>query len=264
MPSLHFATSLMAAHLLSEVGPVAGALGWIYAADARPGARVPRRALRRRPDRWSGAGGGRPDRRAAPAIRSTVACRRACRRSNYARGRSCGGGKATGRTRRVLNGSRPPVAASGSGPEPTDANGDEEMPRVVLTRGRVLGTRLFVASALAFLYFVLPKLLGLHETWDRIQHGRRLVARARRSARGVLVLRLRVAVPRRVRPRQRKSSAAPGGGASARIDWPASYQITMAGLAATRLFAAAGAGGIALTAWALRRSGMGARPSPAG
>jgi membrane-associated phospholipid phosphatase len=32
MPSLHFATSLMAAHLLSETGPVAGALGWTYAA----------------------------------------------------------------------------------------------------------------------------------------------------------------------------------------------------------------------------------------
>jgi hypothetical protein len=32
MPSLHFATSLMAAHLLSEVGPVAGAVGWVYAA----------------------------------------------------------------------------------------------------------------------------------------------------------------------------------------------------------------------------------------
>jgi membrane-associated phospholipid phosphatase len=31
MPSLHFATSLMAAHLLSEVGPVAGAVGWSYA-----------------------------------------------------------------------------------------------------------------------------------------------------------------------------------------------------------------------------------------
>jgi membrane-associated phospholipid phosphatase len=31
MPSLHFATSLMGAHLLSEVGPVAGALGWTYA-----------------------------------------------------------------------------------------------------------------------------------------------------------------------------------------------------------------------------------------
>ncbi len=31
MPSLHFATSLMAAHLLSEVGPVAGAVGAGYA-----------------------------------------------------------------------------------------------------------------------------------------------------------------------------------------------------------------------------------------
>jgi membrane-associated phospholipid phosphatase len=32
MPSLHFATSLMAAHLLSETDPVAGAVGWSYAA----------------------------------------------------------------------------------------------------------------------------------------------------------------------------------------------------------------------------------------
>ncbi len=32
MPSLHFATSMMGAHLLSEVGPVAGALGWTYTA----------------------------------------------------------------------------------------------------------------------------------------------------------------------------------------------------------------------------------------
>jgi membrane-associated phospholipid phosphatase len=32
MPSLHFATSLMSAHLLSEEGPVAGAVGWTYAA----------------------------------------------------------------------------------------------------------------------------------------------------------------------------------------------------------------------------------------
>lgn len=31
MPSLHFATSLMGAHLLSEVGPVPGAIGWTYA-----------------------------------------------------------------------------------------------------------------------------------------------------------------------------------------------------------------------------------------
>src|SRR3954453_8265614 len=39
----------------------------------------------------------------------------------------------------------------------------------------------------------------------------------------------------------------------------ASTEITLAGHAATRLFASAGAGGIALTAWALKRSGMEAR-----
>jgi uncharacterized protein (TIRG00374 family) len=44
-----------------------------------------------------------------------------------------------------------------------------------------------------------------------------------------------------------------------RLDWSASYQITLAGLAATRLFSAGGAGGIALTYWALRRAGMAAR-----
>jgi uncharacterized protein (TIRG00374 family) len=44
-----------------------------------------------------------------------------------------------------------------------------------------------------------------------------------------------------------------------RLDLAASYQITLAGLAATRLFSAGGAGGIALTYWALRRAGMGRR-----
>ena len=32
MPSLHFATSVTAAHVLSDTGRVAGALGWTYAA----------------------------------------------------------------------------------------------------------------------------------------------------------------------------------------------------------------------------------------
>ena len=41
-----------------------------------------------------------------------------------------------------------------------------------------------------------------------------------------------------------------------RLDCHASYQITMAGLAATRIFSAAGAGGLVLTYWALRKAGM--------
>ena len=41
------------------------------------------------------------------------------------------------------------------------------------------------------------------------------------------------------------------------LGWTESYDITMAGVAATRLLATAGAGGIALTGWALSRSGLG-------
>jgi putative heme transporter len=41
-----------------------------------------------------------------------------------------------------------------------------------------------------------------------------------------------------------------------RIGWTASYDITMAGTAATKLFATAGAGGIALTVWALHGYGL--------
>ena len=41
-----------------------------------------------------------------------------------------------------------------------------------------------------------------------------------------------------------------------RLDLRVSYQITMAGLAATRIFSAAGIGGIVVTYWALRKAGM--------
>jgi putative heme transporter len=120
----------------------------------------------------------------------------------------------------------------------------EDMPRVQVTRNRAIGFGLFVASALAFLYFVLPKLTGLRGTWDKIDRGDPiwLVAAALleiASFAGYMLLFRAVFVR-----------------GDSRIDWRESYQITMAGLAATRLFAAAGSGGVALTAWALRRSGM--------
>ncbi|HLH67156.1 MAG TPA: lysylphosphatidylglycerol synthase transmembrane domain-containing protein [Solirubrobacteraceae bacterium] len=121
------------------------------------------------------------------------------------------------------------------------------MPRLRLTRGRLWASAVFVASTVAFLYLVLPKLLGLRDTWRRIQHGNAWwlclgVVLEGLSFAGYVVL-FRGVFARGAR----------------RIGWRASYEITMAGLAATRLFAAAGAGGVALTAWALRRSGMGRR-----
>jgi len=46
------------------------------------------------------------------------------------------------------------------------------------------------------------------------------------------------------------------GGDVLKLSWSESYQINMAGLAASRLFSAGGAGGIVLTYWALRKAGM--------
>jgi uncharacterized protein (TIRG00374 family) len=123
----------------------------------------------------------------------------------------------------------------------------EEMPRVRLSRGRLLASMLFVVSTVAFLYFVLPKLLGLRQTWQRIEHGNPwwLALGALLEICSFLGY---VALFRGVFL-----------GSRSRIGWRESYEITMAGLAATRLFASAGAGGVALTAWALRRSGLASR-----
>jgi len=128
-----------------------------------------------------------------------------------------------------------------------ETSGGEEMPKLRFTRGRLIAALVFVASVLAFLYFVLPKLLGLHETWNRIQHGNAWWF-ALAFLLEVCSFIGYVALFRGVFVR-----------GLSRIGWNESYQITMASLAATRLFAAAGAGGIALTAWAVRRSGMPAR-----
>jgi uncharacterized protein (TIRG00374 family) len=139
--------------------------------------------------------------------------------------------------------SRVPVSAEAS-ERPEDDTASHEMPRVRFTRKRLLVFALFVASSLAFLYFVLPKILGLKETWNRLGQGNVwwLVLAAFLE---ILSFACYVALFRAVFVRGKS-----------RIGWRESYQITMAGLAATRLFAAGGAGGIALTAWALRRSGM--------
>ena len=128
-------------------------------------------------------------------------------------------------------------------PVPTGERG-EEMPRRHVTRRRALLFAAFVLAALAFLYVVLPQLGGVRHTWDRLNNGDAwwiavaVVMQALSMASYIAIFQ-GVAVP-------------PGSP----ITWRESYEITMAGLAATRLFAAGGAGGVAVTAWALRRSGM--------
>ncbi len=124
---------------------------------------------------------------------------------------------------------------------------EEEMPRVLLTRRQIVAFGVFVLSGIAFLYFVLPKLAGVGKTVHRIEGGDTWwiavgVVLEVLSFAGYVVLFRAVFVRD-----------------EGKVNWRESYEITMAGLAATRLFAAAGAGGVALTAWALRRSGMAPR-----
>jgi len=129
-------------------------------------------------------------------------------------------------------------------PEEEQHDPDEAMPRVPVTRRSLVIGVLFVVSAIAFLYFVLPQLAELKDSGERVGEGNKWWLAAALvftlGSFGGYVMMFQGVFVR----------------AASRVDWRASYQITMAGLAATRLFAAGGAGGIALTAWALRRSGM--------
>ncbi len=116
-----------------------------------------------------------------------------------------------------------------------------------ISRRKVLGFAAFAVLAVVALYYLVPRLAGLEETWHRLEAGDpywlllALVFTVGSFAgyvamfRGVFVR------------------------AGSQIGWRESYQITMSGNLAARVFAAGGAGGVVLTAWALRRSGMSAR-----
>jgi uncharacterized membrane protein YbhN (UPF0104 family) len=125
---------------------------------------------------------------------------------------------------------------------------DEDDHGLEINRRTVLTLGAFLLLSLAALYFLLPQLAGLEDTWHRVEDGSpywMLVA----LLFGVAMFFGYVAMFRGIFLRA----------GTGRIDWRASYQITMAGLAASRIFAAGGAGGLVLMAWALRRSGMSRR-----
>jgi uncharacterized protein (TIRG00374 family) len=131
-------------------------------------------------------------------------------------------------------------------PEPPDDDDDQEdSPAIIVTRRNLIALAGFLIAALAALYFLLPQLAGLDDTWARIEDGR--------PAWTIAALLLTFGMFGGYVAMFRGVFARAG---TRRIGWRASYQITMAGLAASRLFAAGGAGGVVLTAWALRRSGM--------
>ncbi len=126
--------------------------------------------------------------------------------------------------------------------DPSNGNGAFELP--LFTTRRVVQTVLLVLVLLVGIYFLFPKLVGLGDSlsklgeadavWIVVAIGFNVVAIATYIALFKAVV----------------------GGDVLRLTWGETYEINMAGVAATLLFSAAGAGGIALTYWALRKAGM--------
>jgi hypothetical protein len=111
---------------------------------------------------------------------------------------------------------------------------------------RAITAALAVLVAAAFAHYVLPHILALGPTLGRLRQGH-VVWLAVGVALEACSLLGEVALFRAV-------FARPGN----RIGWTTSAEITLAGAAATKLVAAAGAGGVAVTAWGLRASGLSA------
>jgi uncharacterized protein (TIRG00374 family) len=137
------------------------------------------------------------------------------------------------------------VPVDAPNPAPDEYGDDEAAPKVEFTRRKIAGFTIFVLVSLVALYFLLPQLTGLEDTWHRIEEGNPLWLLLA-GACTVGMFGGYVATFQGVF----------GPSSSRRLSVRESYQITMASLAATRLFSAGGAGGLILMAWALRRAGM--------
>jgi uncharacterized protein (TIRG00374 family) len=129
-------------------------------------------------------------------------------------------------------------------PEDNDEH-EEHPPRLDITPRSLVGFTFFVVLAIVALYFLLPQIAGLEETWHRLEDGSpfwlglALVFTLGMFGGYVMLF-----------------HGVFGRVAEGRVTVRESYLICMAGLAATRLFSAGGAGGIVLTAWAMRAAGL--------
>ncbi|MBV9606238.1 MAG: flippase-like domain-containing protein [Solirubrobacterales bacterium] len=113
-----------------------------------------------------------------------------------------------------------------------------------LTRRNMIFAALFIVAAIVGLYFLVPKLAGLNETWGQLKRGNPWWL-AVAAGLEILSVASYAVLFRTVFAR-----------GFPRLSWRASVEIPLAGIAAIRLLAAAGAGGVAVTVWALRRAGM--------
>jgi uncharacterized protein (TIRG00374 family) len=142
----------------------------------------------------------------------------------------------------------PQVAGEEQAQGPPESTEDTEPSSFAQPR-RIAQTLLVVLILVGAIYVLLPKIVGLDDALATLDEGNpwwiALAVVFNIGAFAAYVALFRGVVGERV----------------LHLDWSESYQITMAGLAATRLFSAGGAGGIILTYWALRKAGMERRQS---
>jgi uncharacterized protein (TIRG00374 family) len=126
----------------------------------------------------------------------------------------------------------------------SDEDDEDHPPRLDISARSLAGFAVFVVLAIVALYFLLPQVAGLGETWHRLEDGSpiwlglAIVFTVGMFAGYVLLF-----------------QGVYARAAEGKLTLRESYQVCMAGLAATRLFSAGGAGGIVLTAWAMRGAG---------
>ncbi len=124
------------------------------------------------------------------------------------------------------------------------ANGEVTVELPLFTVRRLVQTVIVVLALLIGIYFLFPKLVGLGDALSKLDEAEPVWIGVALGF-NVLAFATYIALFKAV-----------VGGKALRLTWTETYEINMAGLAATLLFSAAGAGGIALTYWALRKAGM--------
>jgi uncharacterized protein (TIRG00374 family) len=135
----------------------------------------------------------------------------------------------------------PENSANGENPA-SGENRIAEMP--IFTTRRLIQTIVVVFLLLGAIYFLFPKLIGLGDALGKLDEADPLwIAIA--IGFNVLAYATYIALFKAV-----------VGGDALRFTWGETYEINMAGVAGTLLFSAGGAGGIAVTYWALRKAGM--------
>ncbi len=129
--------------------------------------------------------------------------------------------------------------------DPANGNGSNrfaEMP--IFTTRRLVQTVVVVFILLGAIYFLFPKVVGLGNALDKLDEADPLWIGVAIGF-NVLAYATYIALFKAV-----------VGGDALRLTWKETYEINMAGVAGTLLFSAGGAGGIAVTYWALRKAGM--------